>query len=258
MRRFLIILLSFPFISLAQDLDSLFHFEQDTIGLTKVIDEASMRWRDTVAKGNYFHIDKKILAMTGTYRTIPELASAITGQFSSKEDKVRAIFCWMTANIAYDCKEYHNETTVIKGPAKKKGTSKEAIAGKWEDAFFAYATQVLKKKKGVCEGYATLFFELCHCSGIDCEVVRGKVKRTSDGKVTVDEHAWNKVRFNDEWYYLDVCWASGTVDEKVTRFTRKLNNYYYITPLDRPYPTHFDHERKTRKRNELVGNAEEE
>jgi transglutaminase/protease-like cytokinesis protein 3 len=240
--------------SYSQNIDSLFYYSNDSSYNSA---DPSSRWRDTILKGDYSAVYKIVLQIKTPYRTIPEIAKAITEPFKTKEDKVRAIFCWMTANISYDCKEYHNESRVIKGPTRKKGASKEVIAGKWEDAFFDYATQVLKARKGVCEGYATLFFELCHCSGIDCEVVRGKAKTITDGKAGWEGHAWNRVLLNDQWMYVDVTWASGTVDSKVTRFTKKLNNFYYLTPMDRPYPDHIDNEKRTRKRNELVGNETE-
>jgi len=50
-----------------------------------------------------------------------------------------------------------------------------------------------------CEGYAKAFQYLCAQVGIECVVVTGV---TSDG----ENHAWNQVEIDGEWFNVDVTW----------------------------------------------------
>lgn len=50
----------------------------------------------------------------------------------------------------------------------------------------------------VCDGYAKVYQWILTCLGVDCFVVYG----VGAG----DNHAWNKVRVNGNWYNADVCW----------------------------------------------------
>ncbi len=50
-----------------------------------------------------------------------------------------------------------------------------------------------------CEGYAKAFQYLCAEVGLECVVVTGV---TSDG----ENHAWNQVKIDGEWYNVDVTW----------------------------------------------------
>ena len=50
----------------------------------------------------------------------------------------------------------------------------------------------------VCEGYARSMRYLCKQLGIDCLIVTGISKE--------EQHMWNLVRFEDEWYHIDATW----------------------------------------------------
>lgn len=61
-----------------------------------------------------------------------------------------------------------------------------------------YAYGVFCKGKAVCGGYAQAFKFLCYLEGFDCVYISGKVG---------DEyHAWNKVKLNGKWYFVDATW----------------------------------------------------
>jgi transglutaminase/protease-like cytokinesis protein 3 len=238
------------------NIDSLYYSDVDSLALAKQveIDEANYHWTDTVEESSYAAIDKHIRSIKKRYKNIPALAKDITAPYNKEEDKIRAIFIWVSNNIAYDCKEYHNKNRRINGPVIKSNDDKYERAAKWADIYYKYASTVLKKRKGICEGYSCLFYELCKVSGVKCEVVHGKVKKEKNGKYRYASHAWNKVYMNEEWFFLDPTWASGCSDEKVTKYYKSFSNTYYLTPIWRPFETHIANEKQTKRRNDLVGN----
>lgn len=56
----------------------------------------------------------------------------------------------------------------------------------------------------VCEGYSRAFMVLCRQLGIHCVLVDGPA-RTAVNDVPED-HMWNYVRLEDQWYAVDVTW----------------------------------------------------
>ena len=83
----------------------------------------------------------------------------------SDYDKVYAVCDWLDNNIKY--------------------------VASWHDQSGIYA---MTEKNAVCTGYAKLACYLGHCVGIDTFFVEGN----SD-----DNHAWNIVKVDGEWYYMD-------------------------------------------------------
>ena len=59
---------------------------------------------------------------------------------------------------------------------------------------------MLVKGYGVCLGYATSFQLLMELAGIECITVIGAAYGSSE------DHAWNMVRLDGEWYCVDVTW----------------------------------------------------
>ena len=62
----------------------------------------------------------------------------------------------------------------------------------------------LSHSQAVCEGYAKLFQYLCYQVGINANYVCG----TSEGQ----GHAWNVVKLNGNWYFVDVTWDDASTD----------------------------------------------
>lgn len=56
-------------------------------------------------------------------------------------------------------------------------------------------------KKSVCAGYSKAFKYLCDKSNIECIYVSGISLESNDN------HAWNAVKLNDKWYWVDCTWG---------------------------------------------------
>ena len=61
---------------------------------------------------------------------------------------------------------------------------------------------VFVEKKAVCEGYTKAFTYLCHQYGLDCVGVTGSTYKSGGAS----DHAWNLVKVDGSWYYVDVTW----------------------------------------------------
>jgi transglutaminase/protease-like cytokinesis protein 3 len=198
--------------------------------------------------------DKHALSLSGRYTSISALAADLSKPFTDDEDKVRAFYMWITANISYDCKLYHE------GPVSVRftGRNEKELAEKQQQFYLEYATRALRNRQAICEGYTTLFRELCRAQNIPCEVVVGRVAKDVKlisrlrGKNNFDtNHVWNKVTINGEEFYLDATWASGYCDRGVRKFYRDRNDHYYLTGINDLYDTHAVNKAETASRNRV-------
>ena len=78
----------------------------------------------------------------------------------------------------------------------------------------------LIERKCVCDGYARAFKYIANAAGIECELIQGTATNSS-GKT--ENHAWNAVKLNGKWYYIDVTWDDPIIVGKGI----VLNKYYY-------------------------------
>lgn len=133
--------------------------------------------------------------------------------------KTRAIFVWITDNIAYDTYSYRNGTVTHE---KCK------------------AMNVYRAKKGVCSGYANLFSMLCGFAEIYCEVVTGYAKGAGyhSGMVFTDtNHAWNICKIDDELHLFDVTWAAGHYS--YGSFVKEFDEFWWDTPPMKYVTSHY-------------------
>jgi len=175
------------------------------------------------------------------------LTKQLTSPFPQQILKARAIFRWITNNIAYDYKYYNKHaddgpvpiTFHCPGDDTLDCVIKQKV---WE---IAYVTKVLDKGKAVCQGYAMLFKKMCDIAGIEAEVVPGYTRTDYYEIGTMGEldHAWNVVFLNGTYYPLDATWAAGgcTTDDdgKLLSFHKQYNDYYWLTPPDEFALNHF-------------------
>ena len=83
----------------------------------------------------------------------------------------------------------------------------------------------LLDRQSVCAGYAKAFQYILHRMGMFCTYVTGK---TTNG----DDHAWNIVRIDGQYYNVDVTWGDpvfvGTLEQQVSTAT----SYNYLCCSD--------------------------
>lgn len=120
-------------------------------------------------------------------RVIYDRASAVLEEVLSDGmsgyEKERAIYTWLTANVAYDYDHYSLFAQVSR------------------DSFTPY--NPLVEGKGVCLGFASTFQLLMDMAGVECLTVVGAAFDSRE------DHAWNMVRLDGEWYCVDATWDTG-------------------------------------------------
>lgn len=143
--------------------------------------------------------------------SLARLASYLTKTARNDHEKVRVIFRWLTDNIAYDVNSYFN--------------------GKQSDCS---PNGVLRNRKSVCEGYASLFEALCLLSNLEVKKIRGYAKgygyRPGE-KFRSTNHSWNAIKIDGKWHLLDVTWGAGHVTGG-KKFIKSFEPFYFLTPPD--------------------------
>jgi hypothetical protein len=125
----------------------------------------------------------------------------IVGNAKSDLEKVFAINEWIKAYITYD--ESYSHKSV-------------------------YAT--LKDRTGVCQGYALLFYKLAKAAGLSVYLVSGQAKPADASADKLQPHAWNIVKIEDSWYYIDTTWNDSTRTNAYFLFGKNQARYSH-------YPT---------------------
>jgi hypothetical protein len=176
---------------------------------------------------SFYLIDKWV-------KTIPvsgpdTLARQLTGMYKNDIEKVRSIFRWITENIAYDTKAYHNPEKAYEGLWQPAGSPAEPDRSKDYNA--RIVQKVLAERKAICDGYSRLFKTLCDYAKIKCEIITGYIRWSSDaiGEMTNRRHAWNAVYIDGGWHLVDVTWASGYSNAAVTEFTKRYDDFFFFT-----------------------------
>lgn len=153
-----------------------------------------------------------------------KLAYAITKDAKSDNDKVLAIYKWITSNISYD-----NELRLSPKLQKEFYTSEENVVKK-----------VLQRKMALCGGFAFLFKSLCENVGVSAEVIHGFTKDYS-GKIQKNKqpsHTWSAVKLNGQWQLIDITWAISYGSKN------SADNYWFLTKPTEFILSHYPEDRK--------------
>ena len=83
----------------------------------------------------------------------------------------------------------------------------------------------LINKECVCEGYAKAFKYLLDEAGIDSVIVAGIATNTNG---ETENHAWNYVAIEGNWYAIDVTWDDPIIQNIVLSAPSAYKNKYYL------------------------------
>ncbi|MCK0130296.1 transglutaminase [Flavobacteriaceae bacterium F08102] len=175
---------------------------------------------------NFNAVDKKVSTYPIRYETPEGLANQIKTDFTSNLEKIRAIYFWLSSNVAYDMDEYLRGTKVQNFQYSSERDKQEKIA-QLNDRIIS---NTLLSKKAVCEGYAQTFHKVCSLLAIESAVITGYSKtdfRDIALQRAIGDHAWNAVKIDGEWKLLDVTWSAGST--RGNTWQKRFNDFFFLT-----------------------------
>jgi hypothetical protein len=174
------------------------------------------------AQDNYAFIDRAVRLVDAP--SPDSLSKALSKNFNSELDKVRAIYSWIGQNISYNTAIF----TKGRGYDRRPVLQEPEDSTTWGSGHEMTAKRVLKRRMAICDGYAKLFKTLCEYSGIASEVITGYSRSDFDSEMKFrTNHSWNAVRIDSQWHLLDVTWGAGYVGH-TNEFIQKLDDRYFL------------------------------
>lgn len=189
----------------------------------------------------YDAVDARVKSYGSDYNSTEALAEQILQDFTSKKDRIRALYTWLCLNIRYDMVSYANGQTEI----GFSYTSKADFNRKMQAINNSIVNKTLKSRKAVCEGYAQTFKQVSEYLGIPCKLIGGYAKgEVSDiNNPPKDEnHAWNAVKIDNKWYLIDATWGAGHTNGR--RWVAQFDDFYFFTNPDEFSLTHYPTEKE--------------
>jgi len=163
-----------------------------------------------------------LAAPTSVTDSVRDLAAYLTATSKTDQEKARAIFRWVAANISYDVEGY--------GSSHYGDLSPDAV---------------LRRREAVCQGYASLFDSLAKAAGLEAVTINGYAKgmgyRAGERFTGPTDHAWNAVKIDGRWQLIDCTWAAGIFYEG-TGYRKEFDPYFFCTPPEEFLYTHFPKE----------------
>jgi len=187
---------------------------------------------------DYQQVEKVVAGYPGSFSSPGKLAERINHDFSTPEEKARAIFAWISHHIAYDVKAFAKGGKVVSftySSAEEKISKEKALQ---EDL----ARRTLRRKKGICYGYSTLYKIICDYTDIECVIISGtaKILESDIGRIPgTPNHTWNAVKINGKWKLVDATWGAGSIYGKSQRFVAEYDDIYFFTPPEIFFLNHY-------------------
>ncbi|KAM6441563.1 kyphoscoliosis peptidase-like isoform 3-T6 [Liasis olivaceus] len=176
---------------------------------------------------DFRELDAHVLRVSGQLNpkrglwSVQTVVSLIMGEASSQLEKARAIWVWLCQNIEYD-------VCGFLGLSKKIHLPQE----------------VLQTGRGVCSGYAHLFYEMCKEVGLTCAEISGYGRDVGESygqccPQKKSNHMWNALKLDTRWFLLDVCWGAGQVDLAQKQFIRRQEDFFFLTKPEEFIQSHW-------------------
>lgn len=141
----------------------------------------------------------------------------------SEIEKAWLIYKWITINIEYD------------------------FAGVNDKYYDVSEEATFKRGKSICAGYANLFKKICDNLDLIVEIIGGYSKgfnyEITDKCEESESHAWNAIKIEGDWYFIETTWGAG-YSEDHKNFIKRFTSYYFFTPPIQFVRGHFPNDSK--------------
>ena len=123
------------------------------------------------------------------FNSAASFADYVSKKFSSDHDRFTYLYNWICNNIQYN--------------------KDSALYFNWSAPYDIKIEATLRRKKGVCENYASLLADIAGRMNIPTYVVHGfPAAKTGAGD---DSHAWVAVQLNNQWWLCDPTWDAMSI-----------------------------------------------
>ncbi len=155
------------------------NLEEITIDITyRDVFKIQQALKNDIASGRLSDKNTQVLSKAN------DIISQVIKDSMTDYEKELAIHDYLVLNYKYDYDNYENNTIP-------------------EESYTIYG--LLLNGTGVCQAYAEAMSLLLNLVGVECRVVTGVSNN--------DNHAWNIVKLDEEYYMLDVTWDDPVPDE---------------------------------------------
>ena len=137
------------------------------------------------------------------YNAARKVLSTVLSDGMSDLEKETAVYRWIVNNVNYDW----THTNVLEDTPR--------------ESFTPYGGLV--NRTAVCLGFAATFQLLSDLAGVECITVVGA------SSASTEDHGWNMVRLNGNWYCVDVTWDSNYREYGYSRGRESDWHYFNIT-----------------------------
>lgn len=191
---------------------------------------------NSVQAQNFEQVDTRVSSYPSHFENIDALVLKISQDFKSQKQQVRAVFHWIASNIKYNLRE----SGILNRPISFR--TKEEYERKKVEARKRLAQRVFQKKVAVCEGYSSLFKEICDRINIQNEIVTGCAKNQYQdiGEPFDSNHAWNLVYIDNQPFLVDTTWGALLEGSSGDRST--IEWYYFFPDPNTLIRTHYPDE----------------
>ena len=137
------------------------------------------------------------------YNAAQKILDKVLKDGMSNLEKEIAVYSWIVNNVNYDW------------------THQDVMTETPRESFTPYGGLV--NHTAVCLGYATTFQLLMDLAGVECITVIGAAYSSRE------DHGWNMVRLNGNWYCVDVTWDANYREYGATKGREKDWVFFNIT-----------------------------
>ena len=150
------------------------------------------------------------------YGKAKDILNEIIGNNMTDFEKALSIFDYICSTTTYDKRDFSSQTIL----ASYKITHIPSF----------YLEGVFINGFAVCDGFSKAFSLLCNMEGLDCVRIVGNASQ----RLSSENHAWNKVKIDNEWYLVDATWG-----ELTTGSTERLTHKYFLITDNLTKESHF-------------------
>jgi len=136
--------------------------------------------------------------------SVGALGRYFSSAFKSPVFRLRAIFTWTAMNISYDIVNMGNVNATT--------------------PFNDLVDKTMQTRKGICQGYASVFKALCDVCAINAYVIQGYTRQ--NGHINKISHAWIIAVIDSLYYGFDPTWGAGYMNKG--NFSRYYNDQFFM------------------------------